>query len=180
MTQKNIIISVIVAVVIVAGGFLYVFTLPSVQQTPQTSLPVQTTPATQPATNKPTTLTKLPTVKSPTAPLVKSSIVSVAMSDVINASGLAVGSKSVFAPTTKDIYAVLTLRNAIRTTQLSYTRYFNGKYVDSKVSHPSKDGVKNFHFQWTLKAGQTRKIGTYRLVFYINGAKSKEVSYTIK
>ncbi len=172
MTQKNIIIGVIA--VVAAGGLLYVFTQsPSVKQ--QTPLPTQTAPTApiaQPLI--------APIAKPITAPIAKPSITSVTMSDAINASGLAVSSKSTFAPTTKDIFAVLALKNVTQRTQLSYTRYFNGKYVDSKVSHPSKSGIKNFRFQWTLKAGLTRKAGTYKLVFYVNGAKSKEVSYTIK
>lgn len=177
MMQKNLIIGIIV-VVLVAGGFLYIFTRsPSIKQ--------QTAPITQPSTNQPATATPpatqtKPQSKLPTVPVAKPSITSVTMSDAINTSGLAVGSKSVFAPTTKNIYAVLTLKNAVQRTQLSYVRYFNGKYVDSKVSHPSKDGVKNFHFQWTLNVGETRKAGTYRLVFYVNGAKSRETSYVIK
>jgi hypothetical protein len=85
-----------------------------------------------------------------------------------------------FAPTTASIYAVLSLKNVSAQTQLSYIRYYEGKYVDTKVSHPSKDGAKYFHFEWSLKDGKLHKVGNYTLDFYLNGKKFQTVSYTVK
>ncbi|MBU6430780.1 hypothetical protein KGQ29_00165, partial [Patescibacteria group bacterium] len=65
-------------------------------------------------------------------------------------------------------------------TQLSYIRYYEGKYVESNVSHPTKIGAKNFYFQWTLKTGQIRKTGKYALAFYVDGKKSQTVNYLIR
>lgn len=87
---------------------------------------------------------------------------------------------TVFSPTTKNIFAVLTLKNATQKTQLSYIRYYEGKYVESNVSHPTKTGTKNFYFEWILKAGQTRKAGKYALAFYVDGKKSQVVNYLIR
>jgi len=85
-----------------------------------------------------------------------------------------------FAPTTATIYAVLSLKNVSAQTQLSYIRYYEGKYVDTKVSHPSTDGVKYFHFEWSLKDGKLHKVGNYTLDFYLNGKKFQTVNYTVK
>ncbi len=84
-----------------------------------------------------------------------------------------------FASTTENIYAVLRLNNAKQDSQVSYVRYHNGTYVDSEVSHPSRNGLAYFHFQWSLKPGKTRTPGDYSLQFYIDGKKSKNISYAI-
>lgn len=102
------------------------------------------------------------------------------MSTGLATSGAALKPNTVFSPTAATLYAVLSLKNATRRTQLSYIRYYEGKYVDSKVSHPSKDGAKYFHFDWALNAGKTRKIGNYSLVFYVDGKKAQTVSYSIR
>ncbi len=82
---------------------------------------------------------------------------------------------------TKDsIYAGLTLQNALARTAISYIRTYNGQYVDSKVSHPTKDGVTNFYFSWVLNAGAVRKAGNYSLTFYVDGVKAQTVNYTVR
>ena len=83
-------------------------------------------------------------------------------------------------PATKDLYAVLSLKNTTSKTQLSYIRKFEGKYVDSKVSSPVKLGDKQFYFGWSLKAGQTRNVGNYSITFYVDGKKAQTVSYAVR
>lgn len=81
---------------------------------------------------------------------------------------------------TDNIFAGLSLENSLARAPISYIRTYNGKYVDSKVSHVTEDGVKNFHFAWTLAAGKARLAGNYSLTFYINGVKSQTINYTVK
>lgn len=181
--QKNTIIG-IVAAVIVIGGVSYLMTRSSDtgSQIPSTSVQQSSSSVQSPVTTSSTSTTKSTSTKIVPKPVtsVKSSVVSVALGSTITASGLITTPKSTFTPSTQNIYAVLSLKNVTQRTQISYIRYYNGKYVDSKVSHPSKDGVKNFHFQWELTPGKTRKLGTYTLAFYVNGSKMKTLSYTVK
>lgn len=108
------------------------------------------------------------------------SVSAVALGTSLAADGAVSKPTTVFAPNTKNIYAVLSLENATARTQISYIRYYDGKYVDSEVSHPSKDGVEYFHFEWILKDGKSLKAGNYSLDFYVNGKKAQTVSYTVK
>ncbi len=97
----------------------------------------------------------------------------------VTESGSAVASTTSFASTTQNIYAVLSLKNAAQNTKVAYIRYHKDMYVDSEVSHPSRNGLTYFHFQWSLKPDRSRTIGNYSLVFYIDGKKSKTVQYAI-
>ena len=164
--SRNFIIG-IVAVVLIGAGALYILSKPAaVNPTPvvQNQQPLPTTSVISPTiasqTQPKPSATKI-TVAKPVAP---ASIVGVQMSSGLAASGAALNSVATFSPAVPTIYAVLSLKNATQRTQLSYIRYYNGKYVDSKVSHPSKDGAKYFHFDWVLNAGQTRTSGSYSLV----------------
>lgn len=76
------------------------------------------------------------------------------------------------------IIAVLALANLDAGTKISYTRYLNGKYVNSK-SALLKKRSKYFHFRFTPKAGKTFKPGSYRLKFYINEKAAGEITYAI-
>ncbi len=93
--------------------------------------------------------------------------------------GAAVVSTPTFASTTETIYAVLSLKNAKQDTKIGYIRSYKNTYIDSEVSHPSRDGLKYFHFQWSLKPDKSRAVGDYSLAFYIDGKKSKVINYTI-
>lgn len=101
------------------------------------------------------------------------------LSTAIAPNGTALASLIHFASTTENIYAVLSLKNAKQDSQISYVRYYNGSYVDSEVSHPSRNGLSYFHFQWSLKPGKTRTAGDYSLQFYVDGKKSKIIHYAI-
>lgn len=175
------IIGIIVIVLIVVGGGVFYFVT---SRQSSTSIPGTKTPSTSgtsaiPTSSKPTfSVASKPVLKS--QPGAVATITGVVMSKSIAASGAAVAPKAVFSLIDPTIYAVLSLKNTTRYSELSYIRYYKGKYVDSKVSHPTKDGVKYFHFDWTLKAGQTRKAGNYTLNFYINGNKEKTLNYVIR
>lgn len=101
------------------------------------------------------------------------------LSDNITESGKTAAPSTRFASTTPDIYAILYLDNIKQDTPLAYIRFYRDAYVDSGVSHPSADNVPYFHFQWSLKPGNTRPAGDYKIIFYVNGKKSKEIRYAI-
>ncbi len=173
--SKNLIIG-IVAALLVVGGVVYLINKPAVKPSPitQNQQPSNTVPVTSPT---PSTQSQ---PKSTTKPVVIAQILGVQMSTNLATSGAALNPSTTFSPTTPTLYAVLSLKNATRRTQLSYVRYYEGKYVDSKVSHPSKDGANYFHFDWALNVGKTRKVGNYSLVFYIDGKKAQTISYSIR
>ncbi len=185
--SKNLIIG-IVAVIVLGGGAFYILNRPAtVSPTPivQNQQPAPTAPAVTSPTpvtqNQPKPpVTKPSAIKPAIKPVAVASIVGVQMSTGLSASGAALNPSTTFSPTAPTLYAVLSLKNATQRTQLSYIRYYNGKYVDSKVSHPSVSGAKYFHFDWKLNAGQTRNAGNYSLVFYVDGKKAQTVNYSIK
>ncbi len=176
MKKQLIITAIGILLVIIWSAFYF----SSKVVTPTTQAPVQQNVAPTTSTPGQSTLSVPSKTTTNVAPPV---ITSVVLSSSISKSTTdikPINPTTVFSPTTKNIFAVLTLKNATQRTQLSYIRYYEGKYVESNVSHPTKVGINNFYFQWELNAGKTRKTGEYKTVFYIDGKKSQSVSYTIK
>ncbi len=102
------------------------------------------------------------------------------LSRSIDAKGNATGVAITFnSKTDKIVYAVLTLKNVTKNTKLSYVRYLNGKYVDSKVALASKDGITNFYFAFEKGVGDYPK-GTYTLNLYVNGRHTQTLTYVFK
>lgn len=155
---KYISIAISVVVIIVIGALVYM---------QWSKAPVSPTAEQQTATT--TVAIPLPT------PV----IAGVTMGTALTPEGTVVNATTTFKKT-DNIYAVLALQDSLARTPISYIRLFNGKYVDSKVSHATEDGIKNFHFSWMLAAGKTRSVGNYSLTFYIGGVKSQTVNYTVK
>ena len=112
-------------------------------------------------------------------PLPTAAIVGVKLGTVLNGEGLIDNPTTTF-DMKDNIYAVLSLQAALAKTQLAYIRTFDGKYVDAKVSHPTQDGMVDFHFSWILNAGKTRKAGNYSLSFFVDGKKAQTVDYTVR
>ncbi len=77
----------------------------------------------------------------------------------------------------KVIYEILSLGNVKKTTKISYVRYLNDKYIDSKVTTPSMDGVTTLYFSFEKGVGNYPK-GQYKIVNYINGKKSISTNYS--
>ena len=185
--NKNTIITVALGALVLIGGVFYFYTK-SLQTNTASTSPVSSSVSIPTGTTERAINTKgtgavaktAPTTPVSTTPAAKPTISGVSMSTALTTSGAAVNPATTFSPTTPTIYAVLSLKNATARTQLSYVRYYEGKYVDSKVSHPSTDNVKYFHFSWILKAGQTRKVGNYSLVFYVDGKKASTVNYAVR
>ncbi len=165
---KSIVTGIILLLVIVSGVFYF-------SRKPAPGSPVPLIQSSQ-SSSTPQALGGKQRSKSGPPPVV----LSAQMSTNLASSGAALKPKTVFSPKTPNIYAVLSLKNATQRTQISYIRYYRGKYVDAKVSHPSKNGAKYFHFSWRLKTGKTRKVGNYNLVFYLDGKKIQSVGYSIK
>lgn len=116
----------------------------------------------------------------PSASAQTSRITKVAMSRSVDAQGNATGETSMFdVKKDKVIYAVLSLQNVTKKTQLGYVRYLNGKYVDSKVAFPSRDNMGSFYFTFEKGLGKYPK-GNYTIVTYVNGQRSVKVDYVFK
>ena len=102
------------------------------------------------------------------------------MSRSIDAKGNATGITTTFnAKTDKIVYAVLSLKNVTKNTKLSYARYLNGKYVDSKVALSTKDNITTFYFAFEKGIGDYPK-GTYTLNLYVNGRRTQTLTYVFK
>ncbi len=156
MDKKSLylIIGVVVVVVIGATAFLFGRSKPVIQ------LSTPPIPAALPAN----------------APAIAKAV----MSRSIDAKGNATGIATTFnAKTDKLVYAALTLKNATKNTKLSYTRYLNGKYVDSKVAMLTKDGITTFYFPFEKGIGNYPK-GAYTLKLYVNGRYSQSLTYVFK
>ena len=160
--------SSIIVVLIIIGAIALIFGRSYFSQT-----------ATQPSRFYPSTQkpTQTKTVQMPAnAP----AIVKAVMSRSIDAKGNATSVGTTFnAKTDKLVYAVLNLKNATKNTKLSYVRYLNGKYVDSKVALPTKDGITTFYFAFEKGIGDYPK-GTYALNLYVNGRRSQSLIYVFK
>ncbi len=110
----------------------------------------------------PTTMTNLVTARS------------------IDATGNPIGSTTVFDKSNdQTVYAVVTLAHAKKTTKIAYIRYFNGKYVDSKVTIPTKDGAKGVIFNFEKGIGKY-PAGAYTIVTYVDGKKALSTSYSFR
>jgi len=176
--DKKLIIGIAAAVALAGGLVIYFAASPSQVAPVVAPAPQPPPPQPVPLTPKATSTTPKPVVK-PT-PSTQAAITSVVFSKAIIATGAPISPATTFSSSTPTIYAVLSLKNAIQRTELSYVRYYEGKYVNSGLSHPSKDGMRYFHFKFVLTPGQTRKVGHYTLNFYVNGKKSQSVSYFVQ
>jgi hypothetical protein len=79
----------------------------------------------------------------------------------------------------QSIIAVLKLADLAPGTEISYTRYRDGKYVNAKTAKLKKKS-KYFHFKFKPKGGGPFTPGSYRLKFYVNEKSAGETSFTIK
>lgn len=113
-------------------------------------------------------------------PFTGATITKAVTSRSIDAKGNATGVTTTFnIKTDKVVYVVLGLKNAIKNTKLSYVRYLDGHYIDSKVAQPSKDGITNFYFAFEKGIGDYPK-GTYTVKLYVDGGRAASVTYAFK
>ena len=77
------------------------------------------------------------------------------------------------------LIAVLSLANLDAGTKISYTRYIDNKYVNSKTASLKKRS-KYFHFTFRPKPGATFTPGNYRMKFYANEKAAAEITFTVK
>ncbi len=106
-------------------------------------------------------------------------IIDAVLTTDIAENGIAIAPATSFTSTTIHIYAVLSLKDVVQDTKISYIRYYENSYVDSGISHPSRKNLAYYHFQWSLKPGSNRLTGNYSIVFYINDKSAKTIQYTI-
>jgi hypothetical protein len=80
--------------------------------------------------------------------------------------------------TDRKIIAVVTVQDLPAGTKLSYVRYLDGKFVDSKSAVVGA-GARHFYFTFAAVTGQSFAAGTYRLRLYVNERTSGEVVYRV-
>ena len=103
----------------------------------------------------------------------------VQMATAIAKDGSAKDPRSTFhAASDRTIVAVISIAKLPAKTKLSYIRYLNGRFVNSK-SALLKKPAKYFYFKFTALAGKSFSKGHYRLRLYVNGHATWEVSYNI-
>ena len=93
--------------------------------------------------------------------------------------GTAASAVTTFDSIDQQLVAVLTLANLDAGTKISYTRYIDNKYVNSKTAVLKKRS-KYFHFIFKPKTGATFAPGNYRMNFYVNEKAAGEISYAVK
>ncbi len=93
--------------------------------------------------------------------------------------GSAQGATGVFqSATDRRIVAVVSLANLPAGTRMSYLRYLDGRYVDSRSAVLAKT-AKHMYFEFTALPGRTFTPGHYRLRLYVNGAAAWETAYQV-
>lgn len=107
-------------------------------------------------------------------------IAKIEMAHSVAHDGSAVSPTMVFdSSTDQSIVAVLKLADLAAGTEISYTRYRDGKYVNAKTAKLKKKS-KYFHFKFKPKAGGAFTPGSYRLKFYVNEKAAGETTFSIK
>jgi hypothetical protein len=107
-------------------------------------------------------------------------ITNIQMARQVATDGSATSATTIFdSAQDQQVVAVLTLANLDAGTKISYTRYLDNKYVNSK-SAKLKKRAKYFYFTFKPKAGEKFTPGSYRMKFYVNEKAAGEISYQIK
>lgn len=107
-------------------------------------------------------------------------ITSIKISRGIDALGNPVSQTATFSSVNDhSIYVVLGLDGVRRKTQVSYIRYYNDKYIDSKVIIPQKDGAQSVFFSFEKGIGNY-PTGTYKIVTYIDGSRGPDATYSFQ
>lgn len=109
--------------------------------------------------------------------VIQAQITDVLMARGLDAHGNPIGISQKFS-TKHDtsVYAVVDLKNATKKTQVAYVRYYNGRYVDSKITVPSKDAAPKVFFYFEKGAG-SYPAGNYTIVTYVNGKRAVQADY---
>jgi len=78
----------------------------------------------------------------------------------------------------RKIIAVISLANLDPGTKISYVRYIDDKFVNSKSSVLKKK-AKFFYFEYTARSGKNFTKGHYRLRLYVNQKAAWETTYEV-
>ena len=95
-------------------------------------------------------------------------------------SGIATLPVNKFKSDASSIYLVLDLNNSPINTKISYVRYLNSKYLDSKDTFVIKPNIRTLSFAWKLKTSSSlHPVGQYLVKVYSNGTFEKATTYTV-
>ncbi len=76
------------------------------------------------------------------------------------------------------VIAVLTLNDLAPGTKLSYVRYLDGKFVDSKSAN-LKDKARYFYFRFSPNPGARLTPGHYLLRLYVSDSRVTDATYDV-
>jgi hypothetical protein len=82
------------------------------------------------------------------------------------------------AQSDRKIVAALKLNGVPPGTQLSFIRYLDGKFVDTRSATVAKPAAW-FYFEFTAAPGKQFTVGHYMLRLYIDGHASAEAEYSV-
>jgi hypothetical protein len=121
------------------------------------------------------------TAGAPPPGAVAAGIESVEFSGTVPKRGAPVESpRAVFDHTVdREIVAVLTLATLEPGTKISYVRYLDGKFVDTKDGN-LKAKPRRFFFKFKARPGETMAVGHYLLRLYVNDRFAREVTYDVR
>ncbi|MHB8511788.1 MAG: hypothetical protein ACYDCC_06360 [Actinomycetota bacterium] len=109
----------------------------------------------------------------------KVGINSVQMATSVAKNGSAANPATAFkAATVRTIIAVISLENLPAGTRISYIRYLDGAFVNSKTASLTR-ASKYFYFKFNALNGKSFAKGHYRLRLYVNGHLAIETSYDV-
>jgi hypothetical protein len=101
------------------------------------------------------------------------------MARLLAADGSAQSPTDVFqSATDRRIFAVVNLANLPARTRISYVRYLDGRYVDTRTTVLARTS-KSMYFEFTALPGKNFTPGHYRLRLYVNDAAAWETTYQI-
>jgi hypothetical protein len=87
--------------------------------------------------------------------------------------------RSVFnAASDHRVVAVLSISGLKAGTKLSFVRWLDGKFVDTR-STPLRAPASHFYFEFTAAQPKTFHRGTYRLRLYVDGKAAAETTYQV-
>ena len=106
-------------------------------------------------------------------------ILGAAVATATNPDGSAKAPAGSFASaTTTTLIVVVSVRGMAAGTKLSFIRYLDGKFVDSKSAVIDKP-TPYFYFQFSAKPGQHIATGSYQVRLYVNETRACSIQYTV-
>lgn len=106
-------------------------------------------------------------------------ILAVATAAQLSPDGSASAPRDVFrADTDRRVIVVLTLSHLPAGTKISFVRWLDGKFVDTKTA-TLRRAAAHVYFEFTAVPGKTLTVGSYRVRLYVNGTAAAETMYRV-